>query len=236
MAYADQEMSGSKITAIIVVALIHIAVGYVLITGLAYEAVKNVVEKVTTVDIEEEVPEEEPPPPPEEVEAAPPPVVVPIPPLVINKTPPPTDTTDKLTNNNDVNRQVTTKTCDDGKVVGINEACGEPTRKCPDGSIIPIGATCPEPVKQEPLKPKGNAGSWVTNDDYRPAWVRREMAGTVGFTLQVTDGKVTGCSVTRSSGFSELDSATCSLLTRRARFNKASGSFSNSVRWQIPEE
>ena len=59
MAYADQQMSGNRVVAIIIVALIHIALGYALITGLAYNAVQQVVERVTTIDIEE-------PPPPEE--------------------------------------------------------------------------------------------------------------------------------------------------------------------------
>ena len=44
MAYADQQMSGNRIIAIIIVALIHIALGYALVTGLAYSAVKKVVE------------------------------------------------------------------------------------------------------------------------------------------------------------------------------------------------
>ncbi len=38
MAYADQQMSGNRVVAIIIVGLIHIALGYALITGLAYEA------------------------------------------------------------------------------------------------------------------------------------------------------------------------------------------------------
>ncbi|MGZ3270264.1 MAG: energy transducer TonB, partial [Croceibacterium sp.] len=58
MAYADQQMSGNKIIAIILVGLIHVAVGYALITGLAYSAMKKAIERVTTVDINE------PPPPP----------------------------------------------------------------------------------------------------------------------------------------------------------------------------
>ncbi len=60
MAYADQSMSGNKLTALIIVALIHVAVGYALVTGLAYEAAKKVIQKVTTVDIKEEVKKEEP--------------------------------------------------------------------------------------------------------------------------------------------------------------------------------
>ena len=54
MAYADQQMSGSKVTALVIVALIHVLVGYALVTGLAYEAAKQVIKKVTTVDIKEE--------------------------------------------------------------------------------------------------------------------------------------------------------------------------------------
>ena len=59
MAYADQTMSGNKITAIVIVALIHIFLGYALVTGLAYSAVQKVMQKVTTVDIKEEKPKEE---------------------------------------------------------------------------------------------------------------------------------------------------------------------------------
>ena len=74
MAYADQSMSGSRITALIIVALIHIVVGYALVTGLAYEGARQLIKKVTTVDIKEpEKPKEPPPPPPKVV--APPPVV-----------------------------------------------------------------------------------------------------------------------------------------------------------------
>ena len=35
MAYADQEMSGSRIVSIVIVALIHLVIGYLLVTGLA---------------------------------------------------------------------------------------------------------------------------------------------------------------------------------------------------------
>ena len=75
MAYADQSMSGNRVTALIIVALIHIVLGYALVTGLAYEAAKKVIKRVTTVDIEEEVKKEEPPPPPpKKVDVPPPPV------------------------------------------------------------------------------------------------------------------------------------------------------------------
>lgn len=89
MAYADQKTSGNRIIALIIVAAIHIALGYGLVTGLAFEAAKKVVKTVTTIDIEEpEEPEEEPPPPPEKVDLPPPPVAPP-PPIDLNPAPPP---------------------------------------------------------------------------------------------------------------------------------------------------
>ena len=88
MAYADQKMSGNKVTAIIIVALIHIFVGYALVTGLAYEAAKKVISKVTTVDIKEEVKKEEPPPPPPKQEQAPPPPIAPPVKINVATTPP----------------------------------------------------------------------------------------------------------------------------------------------------
>ena len=93
MAYADQEVSGNKIAAFVVVALLHLALGYALVTGLAYEGFKQVVKKVTTVDIKKDEPKKEPPPPPKKMAAAPP-IVVP-PPMVkdLSSAPPPQDFT-----------------------------------------------------------------------------------------------------------------------------------------------
>jgi len=78
MAYADQKMSSNRLIALIVVAILHIALGYGLVTGLAYEGVKKALKRVTTVDIEEEVKKEEPPPPPKKVDLPPPPVAPPV--------------------------------------------------------------------------------------------------------------------------------------------------------------
>ena len=87
MAYADQKMSSGRITAIIIVALLHALLGYAFITGLAYNVVKQVAEDLKTFDVEEEPPppEEEPPPPPPDQPMEPPPVVSP-PPIVRTNT------------------------------------------------------------------------------------------------------------------------------------------------------
>ncbi|MFN3520300.1 MAG: energy transducer TonB, partial [Sphingomonas sp.] len=52
MAYSDQKMSGSKVVAIVIVALIHAALGYAFVTGLAFQYVKKVSEKLNTFDVE----------------------------------------------------------------------------------------------------------------------------------------------------------------------------------------
>lgn len=87
MSYADQSMSGNRVTALIIVAIIHVVVGYALVTGLAYEGMKKVIQKVTTVDIKEEVKKEEPPPV-KKVEIKLPPIVVPPPKLDTTTRPP----------------------------------------------------------------------------------------------------------------------------------------------------
>jgi protein TonB len=79
MAYAEQKMSGNRITALVIVALIHVVIGYALISGLAYEGVKAVMKKVTTVDVKEEEKKPEPPPPPPKQDTPPPPIVAPPP-------------------------------------------------------------------------------------------------------------------------------------------------------------
>jgi protein TonB len=76
MSYVDQPVSGNRTASFIVVAILHVVFGYALVTGLAYEGMKKVLKRVTTVDVEEEV-KEEPPPPPKKVEL-PPPVAPPV--------------------------------------------------------------------------------------------------------------------------------------------------------------
>ena len=56
MAYADQEMSSNKIISIVLVVIIHLLLGYALVTGLAYTAVKKVASQLDMIDIDEEEP------------------------------------------------------------------------------------------------------------------------------------------------------------------------------------
>ncbi|EDL48889.1 energy transducer TonB [Erythrobacter sp. SD-21] len=109
----------------------------------------------------------------------------------------------------------------------------EPALPAPTPTFDPVSA-----------KPRNDPGAWLTNSDYRSSWVRREYTGVAGFRLDIAaSGKVTGCRITSTTGHSELDEATCKLIQRRARFEPArgpngepvAGSFSSSVRWQLPE-
>ena len=74
--------------------------------------------------------------------------------------------------------------------------------------------------------------------------MREGREGTTGFRVSYgADGRVISCDVTSSSGHSDLDAVTCKLITRRARFNPGKdregnpkgGSYSNRIRWQIPQ-
>ena len=218
MAYADQKMSGNKVTALIIVALIHVFVGYALVTGLAYEAAKKVIQKVTTVDIKEEVKKEEPPPPPKKADLPPPPPIVAPPPKInVSVVPPP--------------------------VTVVNTPPVAP----PPMVVLPPPPAAPPPPRFTPTSvvPKGNPGSWATTNDYPSRALREEREGTTGFRVSVgPDGRVTDCQITSSSGHADLDQATCDNVRRRARFNPAkdgegqptSGTYANRVRWVIPKD
>ena len=220
MAYADQEVSGNKIAAFVVVALLHLALGYALVTGLAYEGLKQVVKKVTTVDIKKDEPKKEPPPPPKKMAAAPP-IVAPPPKINVSNVSPPVTT-------------VTTPPPPAPPVLVV----------APPGPAAPPP---PPPPKFTPksAQPKGNPGNWATTNDYPTRALREEREGVTGFRVSVgTDGRATGCDVTSSSGSADLDQATCSNVMRRARFtpatdgegNPTTGSYSSRVRWVIPKE
>jgi len=85
----------------------------------------------------------------------------------------------------------------------------------------------------------------ITADDYPAAALRAEMQGSVDVVLDISaDGRAVGCTVTASSGSSLLDSTTCSLLVRRARFEPARDDRGNAIPdrvrtgviWALPPE
>lgn len=110
---------------------------------------------------------------------------------------------------------------------------------------VPIPFSTPKPKKgvESPAIPKGNPGFWASTRDYPTLALRDEREGTTAFRVTVgTDGRVTGCQITESSGHSDLDEATCANVTTRAEFYPAQdkkgkviiGNYANRIRWQIP--
>lgn len=208
MAYADQRMSSNRLIALIVVAVLHVLLGYGLVVGLGYEGVKKVIKRVTTVDIEEEVKKEEPPPKPEKMpDVVPPPVAPPVK-IDVSTAPPQIETVR--------------------------------TPPPPAPIILAPPPAAPPPPPPKPATPRSNPGSWATTNDYPSRALREERSGTTTFRVSITpDGRVASCTIVASSGHADLDEATCSNVTRRARFKPPSegygDSYTNRIRWVIPD-
>ena len=74
----------------------------------------------------------------------------------------------------------------------------------------------------------GNLQGLFSDDDYPPGAADNEEQGTTVVRLAIgTNGRVTDCSVTSSSGSRTLDSTTCRILKARARFTPATDSSGN---------
>ena len=216
MSYANRkQMSSNRTAAIVVVALIHLALGYALVTGLAYNVIKQAAVDLKTFDVTEEPPPpEEKPPPEKQPDLPPPPQVAAPPPLVrTNITSPQIQTTPT------------------------------PMVQTPVYRPAPPAPPAPPRPNIQPAQAKANLASYVSNDDYPPDAISREEQGTTGFHLDVgPDGRVTNCSITSSSGSRSLDATTCRLMKSRARFTPATdntgarvaGSASSRIRWVLP--
>lgn len=221
MSYANRkQMSSNRTLAIVLVALVNGVLGYALVNGLAYNVIRQAAEDLKTFDVEAEPPPppDEPPPPPED--APPPPQVAAPPPLVrTNLAPAPI------------------------QVVQTLNPTPPITYTAPPAPPAP--AAPPPPRISQQAAPKGSLTGLFSSEDYPPAAQRNGDQGTTAVRLTIgSDGRVSDCSVTASSGSSSLDSATCSIIRRRARFTPAkdqggaptSGSYSQRIKWVLPDE
>lgn len=205
MSYASQQqgLTGPKLVSLIIALSIVGLVGTGMVLFLAVDAVKEMVERVTTVDVTEEPPppEEEPPPPEEMPEpTSPPPPVAPPPPFNIAPNPPQMETRQDPPPPAPVFRQPST------------------APSAPPGPPEP-----PRVSKARGVQPK-NQRSWAARiqENYPRRAAQEEIEGTVGVRVTVTpDGRATSCSVTSSSGSDILDSAACKDLERYGRFDPA---------------
>jgi periplasmic protein TonB len=220
MSYAQRkELSGNRTLAIIMVVFLQFALGYAIVTGLAYNVIKKAAQDLKTFDVEEQPPPpEEPPPPPKDMPDVPPPPVTP-PPLVRMEAPPPP----------------------------IQTVTAPP----PPVYIPPVAPAPPAPPPpprkvQSAQSAKGDLRSLFSTDDYPASALAAGIGGTAQAELTIgADGRVVGCNLIRSTGNGALDSATCNILRRRAKFTPARDSNGNAttdtvrtptITWVVPAE
>ena len=228
MAYLNHATQAGRSKAVVGVIAIHAAIGYVLVSGMAVDFIETVItpNPVGTFVLPEPPPPEPPKPQPDQktdyTQPTSPPIYTPPSALDLNRNPIEVDTTNVILPPFD------------------------PVIPKPGASVIPKpfpSATTPSFTPVD-VKPRGDPGAWVTTNDYRSSWINREMVGTAAFKVQVgANGRAESCLITRSSGHDVLDKATCDLISKRARFEpaknskgeKVAGSYSSSVRWQLPD-
>lgn len=221
MAYADRDTSGSRMVAIVIVAVLVAAIGYAMVTGLAVDFAKKVNKQLNVFDVAPPPPPpppEQPPPPPPDQKLQPPPVVSP-PPIVQSPSPP----------------------------VFINTVPTPPPVYIPTPTAPPPSPPAPPPAPRvsQAAGLKGNPSQFFGTDNYPPAAIRAGAQGRVVARLSVgPDGRVSDCSVTSSSGNDDLDSTTCRIARSRVRFSPAkddsgnpiASTFTLPVRWVLPTD
>lgn len=229
MSYVDQDMTGNRVVSAVVTAVVMVALGWGLIIALNRDFVKEVLEATEVIEITEDEPEPEPeePPPEPEQQAEPPPIVAPPPPVQFERPTPPLQTQTEIPKN-----PPRTQTAEKPDNPGTAEKPPPPPPPPPP----------PKPQRPNP-EPRGNPGRWANSNDYPSRALREEREGVTRFRVVVNaEGRVDSCSISSSSGHSDLDEATCKNIQRRARFrpaldangNPMQGTYSNAVRWQIP--
>lgn len=221
MSYTDQTRGPSPASMAAVIG-VHAAIGAILVAGLTVSG--TVPDIITPIDATN-IPIEPPPPPPkppEQVQPTPRDTAQPVPKPPV----PPIDITNTASTRLKPLPMPTFPPVD----FSYGKEAAKPE---PISSFTPVGA-----------KPRNDPAAWLTTDDYRPSWVRRELTGLARFRLEIAaNGRVTDCTVTGSTGHGVLDTATCKLVTQRARFEPArsgtgeavASSYSGAVLWQLPE-
>jgi protein TonB len=197
MSYAQRkELSGNRTLAWVFTIIVVGSLLYAIVTGLAYSVIKKGVENLKVVDVEDKPPPppDKPPPPPKDMPKVPPPPMTP-PPLVQTQAPPP-------------------------PIQTVTQVAAPPM-------IPPVAPSPPAPPPpprkvQSAQSAKGDLRSLFSADDYPASAQAAEAQGTAQAQLTISsDGRVEGCNIIKSSGNSALDSATCSILRRRAKFTPA---------------
>lgn len=223
MSYVTQSQDPlRRATAVAGVVAVHAAVGAVLIAGLSFTGLMKVDDRVETIFIPASLDPPEPPPPVDEIvpEVPKQDFIAPTPPIDLAPVSP--------IQPKELDELVPTV-----PVVPVRETPKLVEKPIPQPSFAPKRAA-----------PRNDASRWVVTDDYPSKALREGAEGVAGFRVVVgSDGRVDACEITSSSGNAQLDEATCKFVSRRARFDPATngdgqkvvGSYTSTVRWQIPE-
>ncbi|HEX8214204.1 MAG TPA: TonB family protein [Allosphingosinicella sp.] len=223
----DRSWNPDRIKSVIGVAALHALFGYVLIAGLGFQLPEQVRENFKVFD----VPQEPPPPPiveppapktsakepegaasPPNIKSKPTPVVAP-PPKVQLKVPPKIVTAEKrlpVPPGND-------PTAGSSDVAGPGTGSGGTgTGTGSGGSGTGSGGGGGQAARAQRVR------GGIEFSDYRRVVRSGDFRGTVyvRYTVDV-DGRVRGCTVTRSSGHPGVDAATCRLIEQRFRYRPA---------------
>jgi protein TonB len=203
MSYAQKkEIGGNRTLAIIFVVVVQFALGYAIVTGLAYNIIKKASENLKTFEVEEQPPPpEKPPPPPKDMPKVPPPPMMPPPIMRMNSPPPPIQVVESP------------------YIPPVAPVMAPPAPPPP-----------PQPRKVESARARGDVRSLFSSDDYPASAQSAGAEGSAQAQLTIgPDGRVVGCSLVRSTGNGALDAATCNILRRRAKFTPARDSSGNAT-------
>jgi len=218
MSYVDQSRRRNP-AMVAAVAGVHIAIGYALLSGLAYEVVK-LPPRWTTV----EFPVDQPPPPP------PYPIQTQRTKLPTQPIPTPQPQNDQLKAENPV---IVAPTFSDAMANSAGGGIDLPPSLPPKANLA------------RDAVPGTDRLRWITTEDYPATALRQGIQGSVVISAMIgADGRVRSCLVTQSSGSQLLDDTTCRLYAKRAHFTPARDADGNAIpaqrtdrfRWQIPNE
>lgn len=188
----DQGTPAKSFTGIVVVVLLHVAIVYALLTGLARKVVEVVKQPIETKIIEEV----KPPPPPEKTPPPPPPKLAAPPPPFI---PPPEITVQSLPPQNTI--AVVTNVKPESPVL--------PPPVAAPPVAVPVAAKA-APVRTLPVV----EASGCEKPKYPRASLLAEETGMVMLALLVgADGRVTDAKIEKSSGYPRLDKAALEALS-----------------------
>jgi protein TonB len=169
----SQRNPGKHASGIALVILLHLVIGYALVTGLARKVVEVIKAPIETKIIEEikKPPPDVPPPPPPPKLAAPPPPFIPPPEIQIQQPPPPPQAT------------ITTQS----------------TTPPPPTPFVPSPPVQPAPVAQPPVRREYKA-AYRVEPSFPPQAIRQGISGTVIAHVVVTPaGTVQEVRIVRSS-------------------------------------